>query len=156
MAEPAGLGASQRLEHAADELAPPNGVQGAADLSPPQDESSAWAWLPLGARGTFAVEAAHTGVADGEPRIRFAFGAAGAGVAGFRRTHRRALGAYAVALAAGPSGPRMTSFADVAPLALMSSSIELRTWVIETLGTLAADDDHNARLRDTLRVFLQE
>lgn len=51
----------------------------------------------------------------------------------------------------------MTSFADVAPLALMSSSIELlRTWVIETLGSLAADDDHNARLRDTLWVFLQE
>lgn len=66
-------------------------------------------------------------------------------------------GSPSVALAAGPSGPRMTSFADVAPLALMSSSIELlRTWVIETLGSLAADDDHNARLRDTLRVFLQE
>ena len=51
----------------------------------------------------------------------------------------------------------MTSFADVAPLALMSSSIELlRTWVIETLGSLAADGHHNVRLRDTLWVFLQE
>jgi DNA-binding PucR family transcriptional regulator len=51
----------------------------------------------------------------------------------------------------------MTSFRDVAPLALMSNSIELmRAWVIETLGSLAADDDHNARLRATLRVFLQE
>jgi DNA-binding PucR family transcriptional regulator len=39
----------------------------------------------------------------------------------------------------------------------MSSSIELlRTWVIETLGSLAAVADHNARLRDTLRVFLRE
>jgi hypothetical protein len=56
-------------------------------------------------------------------------------------------GSPLVALAAGPSGPRMTSFADVAPLALMSSSIGLlRTWVIEILGSLAADD-HNARLR---------
>jgi DNA-binding PucR family transcriptional regulator len=45
----------------------------------------------------------------------------------------------------------------VAPLALMSGSRELlRAWVAETLGPLADDDDHNARLRDTLRVFLQE
>jgi DNA-binding PucR family transcriptional regulator len=48
-------------------------------------------------------------------------------------------------------------FAEVAPLALMSCSIELlQAWVIETLGTLADDDEQGARLRDTLRVFLQE
>ena len=51
----------------------------------------------------------------------------------------------------------MTSFGEVAPLALMSGSIELlQAWVTETLGALADDDEHNARLRDTLRVFLQE
>jgi DNA-binding PucR family transcriptional regulator len=51
----------------------------------------------------------------------------------------------------------MTSFADVAPLALMSGSTELtRAWVIETLGALADDDGHHSMLRDTLRVFLQE
>jgi DNA-binding PucR family transcriptional regulator len=39
----------------------------------------------------------------------------------------------------------------------MSGSTELmRTWVIETLGTLADDDGQHAMLRDTLRVFLQE
>jgi PucR C-terminal helix-turn-helix domain len=39
----------------------------------------------------------------------------------------------------------------------MSGSIELlHAWVTETLGALADDDEHNARLRDTLRVFLQE
>ena len=32
----------------------------------------------------------------------------------------------------------------------------LQGWVIETLGTLAGDDDHNARLRGTLAAFLQE
>jgi DNA-binding PucR family transcriptional regulator len=92
-----------------------------------------------------------------EAGIRFALGAAGAGVAGFRRTHEQALGAHAVALAAGPAGQVITGFADVAPLALMSGSIELlRAWVAETLGSLAADDDHNSTLRHTLRVFLQE
>ena len=76
---------------------------------------------------------------------------------GFRRTHQQALSAQAVALAAGPSGQVVTSFGEVAPLALMSGSIELlRAWVTETLGALADDDDQNARLRDTLRVFLQE
>jgi DNA-binding PucR family transcriptional regulator len=80
-----------------------------------------------------------------------------ADVAGFRRTHQQALSAQVVALAAGPSGHLVTSFGEVAPLALMSGSIELmRAWVIETLGSLADDDDHNARLRETLRVFLQE
>jgi DNA-binding PucR family transcriptional regulator len=84
-------------------------------------------------------------------------GAAGAGLDGFRRTHQQALGAQAVAVAAGPSGPAVTSFPEVAPLALMASSIELtRAWVAETLGDLAADDDQSARLRDTLRMFLGE
>jgi len=51
----------------------------------------------------------------------------------------------------------VTRFADVAPLALMSGSIELlRVWVAETLGSLADDADHNSPLRETLRVFLQE
>jgi DNA-binding PucR family transcriptional regulator len=51
----------------------------------------------------------------------------------------------------------VTTFGDVAPLALMAGSIDLlRDWVIETLEALADDDDHNARLRETLRIFLQE
>jgi DNA-binding PucR family transcriptional regulator len=123
----------------------------------PQDESCAWAWLPLGARDTFTVPAAHRSATRAESGIRFAFGAPGADVAGFRRTHRQALGAQAVALAAGPAGRHLTSFSEVAPLALMASSVELlRAWVLETLGSLADDDDQHARLRDTLRVFLEE
>ena len=31
----------------------------------------------------------------------------------------------------------------------------LHAWVAKTLGGLAADDEHHARLRDTLLVFLQ-
>ncbi|HEY6589943.1 MAG TPA: helix-turn-helix domain-containing protein [Actinomycetota bacterium] len=123
----------------------------------PQDESCAWAWLPLGARDSFAGRTMRSGASGADLGTRFALGAPGAGLAGFRRTHRQAVGARAVALAAGPSGQRLTSFAEVAALALMASSVELlRAWVHETLGPLATDDDHYARLRDTLRVFLQE
>jgi len=152
----AGSDALARLERATAEVA----RRAECEERPiflPQDEFSAWAWLPLGARDTFAVRAVRTGTGGAEPGIRFAFGAPGAGLSGFRRTHRQALGAHDVALAADPSGQLMTSFGEVAPLALMSSSIELmRAWVIETLGSLADDDDHNSRLRETLRVFLQE
>ncbi len=123
----------------------------------PQDEFCAWAWMPLGSQRDIALPGISSRSASGGDRIRFAFGEPAPGVAGFRRTNRQALSAQAVALAAGPSGQIATSFGEVAPLALMSGSIELlQAWVIETLGALADDDDHNARLRDTLRVFLQE
>jgi DNA-binding PucR family transcriptional regulator len=154
--EEAGGRALARLEQATAEVARRAACKG-RPIFLPQDECSAWAWLPLGARETFAVPAVRGGAAGAEPGVRFAFGAPGAGVSGFRRTHRQALGAHAVALAAGASGQRLTSFTEVAPLALMSNSVELlRTWVHETLGQLADDDDQHARLRDTLRVFLQE
>jgi DNA-binding PucR family transcriptional regulator len=148
-------GVLARLEQATGEVARRAGCEG-RPIFLPQDESSAWAWLPLGGQDAFPVQAA-SARPDGQTGIRFALGAVGSGVAGFRRTHQQALGAHAVALAAGPSGPFMTSFADVAPLALMSDSIELvRAWVTETLGSLADDDEHSSVLRDTLRVFLQE
>jgi DNA-binding PucR family transcriptional regulator len=149
-----GGGALARLEHATGEVARWAECAG-RPIFLPQDESTAWAWLPLGARDSFAMPAAHVGGAD--TGIRFAFGAVGFGLPGFRRTHRQALGAQAVALAAGRAAQPATSFEDVAPLALMSDSIELiRAWVVEILGSLADDDEPNARLRETLRIFLQE
>jgi hypothetical protein len=141
-----------RLEHATVEMAAEAHCDG-RPIFVPQDESSAWAWLPLGGRSEFA----RPGPGVKAEGIRFAFGEPALGVPGFRRTHQQALSAQTVALAAGPSAQPVTCFGDVAPLALMSGSIELlKAWVIETLGALAADDDHNARLRDTLRVFLEE
>jgi PucR C-terminal helix-turn-helix domain/GGDEF-like domain len=145
-----------RLERAITEMAAGAHCDG-RPIFIPQDEFSAWAWLPLGVRRDIDSTAADIKNVPGADRIRFAVGEPAPGVAGFRRTHQQALNAQAVALAAGPSGHPVTSFAEVAPLALMSGSIELlQAWVIETLGTLADDDEQGARLRDTLRVFLQE
>jgi DNA-binding PucR family transcriptional regulator len=145
-----------RLEQATAEVARHTGCEGSL-IFLPQDETSAWAWLPLGTRDTFPAQAVGTCAAAAAAGARFALGAPGSGVAGFRRTHQQALGAHAVALAAEPSGPPVTSFSEVAPLALMSGSIDLiRAWVIETLGPLADDDGQHSTLRDTLRVFLQE
>jgi DNA-binding PucR family transcriptional regulator len=151
-----GGGALGELEQATAELARRAGLEG-RPVFLPQDESSAWAWLPLGSADAFPVQAVSLSALGAGSGIRFALGVAGSGVSGFRRTHEQALGAHAVALAAGGAGQPVTSFADVAPLALMAGSTELiRAWVIETLGSLADDDAHQAMLRDTLRVFLQE
>jgi DNA-binding PucR family transcriptional regulator len=38
---------------------------------------------------------------------------------------------------------------------MLGSADLLRAWVLSTLAGLAADDDHHARLRETLLVFLQ-
>jgi len=59
----------------------------------PQDEFSAWAWLPLGARRDIDVPAPSIKAIPGSDRIRFALGTPAPGVAGFRRTHQQALNA---------------------------------------------------------------
>src|SRR6202042_1037235 len=56
----------------------------------------------------------------------------------------------------GSALPRAVAFSQVAPVAMMLGSTDLlRAWVRSTLGGLATDDEHYARLRDTLLVFLQ-
>jgi DNA-binding PucR family transcriptional regulator len=118
----------------------------------PRDESSAWAWLPMGIRDTFDPAAAAGVDAD----VRFAFGDAERGAAGFRLTHQQALAAQAVALTTGSHTPQAVAFGEVAPIAMMLGSAELlRAWVLSTLADLADDDEYHTRLRETLLVFLQ-
>jgi hypothetical protein len=140
-----------RLERAISHIAAQTAA-GADPLFLPRDESSAWAWLPLGIRDTFDAAAASTADLDGD--LHVAFGDVVKGVAGFRLTHQQATAAQAVALVGG-SPPRVVSYTDVAPVAMMLGSGDLlRAWVLNTLGRLATDDEHHARLRDTLLVFL--
>jgi hypothetical protein len=145
--------AMTRLERAVGRVA----AQAACSGDPfflPRDESSAWAWLPLGIRDTLACPAAITADLDGD--IHFAFGDPGQGTAGFCLTHQEAVAAQAVALANGSSAPRAVAFGEVAPVAIMlGASGLLRAWVLSTLAGLATDDEHHARLRDTMLVFLQ-
>jgi DNA-binding PucR family transcriptional regulator len=142
-----------RLDRAVREVAGKAGCSG-APLFLPRDEWSAWAWLPLGIRDAFTCAAASTAAVDGD--IHVAFGDAEKGTAGFRITHQQAVAAQAVALAAGSPAPRVVAFGEVAPVAMMLGSADLlRAWVLSTLAGLATDDEHHARLRDTLLVFLQ-
>ena len=142
-----------RLEHAISNVAGKAACPG-DPLFLPRDEASAWAWLPLGTQDTFDAAAVSAAVAD--PDVHFAFGDPARGAAGFRLTHQQAIAAQAVALAAGSAPPRAVAFSEVAPVAMMLGSPDLlRAWVLSTLAGLATDDQHHARLRDTLLVFLQ-
>jgi hypothetical protein len=139
------------VEHAVVDLAQHAG-SASKPLFVPCDESAAWGWLPLGADPEAAD---HVVAAAVDSPVRLAVGSPGGGVDGFRRTHREALLAQTVALAAGARARPITAFADIRPIALMSSDLgALRDWVLETLGVLAADDDRHDRLRATLRAFL--
>jgi hypothetical protein len=159
-----------RLEHAIGHVAAKAACADPVFL--PRDVSSAWAWLPLGIRDTFDAvsfasvssasmssasvsSASVSASADTGDGIHFAFGDAAKGASGFRLTHRQALAAQAVALAAG-TPPQAIAFGQVAPVAMMLGSPDLlRAWVLSTLADLAADDEYHARLRETLLVFLQ-
>jgi DNA-binding PucR family transcriptional regulator len=149
----AGVDNITRLERAVGQVAGQAACSG-DPLFLPRDEANAWAWLPLGIRDKFESAAAITASVDGD--VHFAFGDPVKGIAGFRLTHQQAVASQAVALAAGPAAPRAVAFSEVAPVAMMLGSTELlRGWVLSTLAGLATDDEHQARLRDTLAVFLQ-
>jgi PucR C-terminal helix-turn-helix domain/GGDEF-like domain len=142
-----------RLERAVSQVAGQSAC-GGDPVFLPHDESSAWAWLPLGIRDRFDSGVASTAGLDAD--LHFAFGDAARGTAGFRLTHQQAVAAQEVALAAGPAAPRVVEFGEVAPIAMMLGSGELlRGWVLSTLADLAIDDEQHARLRETMLAFLQ-
>lgn len=142
-----------RLERAVGQVA----VQAACAGDPvflPRDESSAWAWLPLGIRDRF--DSAEASTANVSADVHFAFGDPAKGPGGFCLTYLQAIAAESVALAARSRTPRVLTFTEVAPVAMMLGSADLlRGWVRSTLAGLATDDEPHARLRETLLVFLQ-
>ena len=84
-------------------------------------------------------------------------GSMAAGVGGFRRSHRRALAARAVAAAREPHKPTVVAADDPGVLvaAMLGGDItQAREWVAEVLGDLAVDNENDAWLRETLLVFL--
>jgi PucR C-terminal helix-turn-helix domain/GGDEF-like domain len=126
----------------------------AKPLSVPCDESASWSWLPLGSRERVGLDGLPGAVAAHDPTVRVAVGEPAVGIDGFRQTHRQALRAHGVAVAARP-GTLVTTFAEVGPIALLSADLDAtRGWVWLVLGTLADDDEQSERLRETLRVFL--
>jgi DNA-binding PucR family transcriptional regulator len=89
--------------------------------------------------------------------ISVALGETGEGLGGFRRSHEEAVLARRVHQLRPDRQPTCVRFADVAlEVMLTQSRDEARRFVALELGDLAAEDKSVARLRETLRVFLEE
>ncbi|MGB9303299.1 MAG: helix-turn-helix domain-containing protein, partial [Mycobacterium sp.] len=120
------------------------------------DRTCGWGWLPYRAA-----------VADVPAKVReftltrpdspsVAIGTVAGGVEGFRQSHREAESAHRVAVVAKRE-PTVVAVTDpgLSIAALLSGDVaDTRTWVGKVLGDLARDDENDARLRETLRVFL--
>jgi DNA-binding PucR family transcriptional regulator len=90
--------------------------------------------------------------------INVALGQVGEGIGGFKRSHEEALLARRVhQLRSKGRQPTCVRFSDVAlEVMLTHSREEARRFVAQHLGDLAAEDTSVSRLRETLRVFLEE
>ncbi|WAJ46451.1 helix-turn-helix domain-containing protein [Mycobacterium sp. Aquia_216] len=123
------------------------------------DRTCGWGWLPYRASNGEAADAPAKVRQFIEARSEspsVAIGAMAAGVEGFRQSHREAESAYRVAMVAKRE-PTVIAATDpgVSIAALLSADIaDTRVWVIKVLGGLAGDGENDARLRDTLRVYL--
>ena len=135
-------------------------VGSGAPLHVPQDRSVAWAWIPLGRSGApVDVQRVAALVREHSPHARLALGGTGAAVPGFVTTHREALRAHLVATTAAERSEAVTSWTEpgVRSAAVLAKDLVMaRELVASALGPLGADDEAMERLRETLRVFLDE
>jgi DNA-binding PucR family transcriptional regulator len=139
------------LERAAGALARAAG--GGRPLTLPAGTSALWAWI--GTDRDPDPRALRAAVADAEPNVRAVTGPTRRGMTGFRRSHAAAIAAQR--LVAGGHGDRLTTYHEVEVVALAGQDAEqVVEFVGSVLGPLAGDDAATARLRETVRVYLEE
>jgi DNA-binding NarL/FixJ family response regulator len=122
------------------------------------DQVSGWGWLPYRAEAPDAVQAVRAFASGHAGAPNVAIGTSVAGIDGFRRSHHQAQAARSVALAGGQHEAIVVAATDpgLSVAALLGGDIAVaREWVAEVLGGLAGDNDNDARLRDTVRIFLR-
>jgi len=149
-AEPPGM-VQGALERAAHALARAAG--GGRPLILPAGTSALWAWI--GTDSDPDPRLLREAMADIESHVRAVTGPTRRGMTGFRRSHAAAIAAQR--LVAGGSGERLTTHREVEVVALAGQDPEqVVEFVHSVLGPLAADDEPTERLRETVRVFLEE
>ncbi len=121
----------------------------------PRDERTLYGWLHVSG-GDHISEWIST-VTDLE-EARIAFGEPAEGIEGFRLSHAQAQSAGAVIAASRTRKSNMTvRYRDVAALSfLVGRPAESKGWADAVLGDLAGPGEDRERLRETLRVFLEE
>jgi DNA-binding PucR family transcriptional regulator len=129
----------------------------ASPLFAAADATTAWAWLPYRSVPGDIVMKIREFVRLRPEVPNIAIGAMGSGVEGFRRSHRQARRAREAALVRSGKQDVVVAATDagiIAPALLDADVEEVREWVADILGPLASDTDDDARLRETLWVFL--
>jgi DNA-binding PucR family transcriptional regulator len=122
------------------------------------DRSCGWGWLPYRAVVADAVEKVRqfTLARPNSPSV--AIGTMAGGVDGFRRSHREAEEARGVAIVSARSSTATVIAASDPGLSVVArlggDVADTRGWVASVLGDLATDNENDARLRETLRLFL--
>jgi DNA-binding PucR family transcriptional regulator len=140
------------LESAASLLARAAGAH--RPLTFPAAASTLWAWL--GTDGEPALEAMPDAIAQAQRGVRVAVGPTRTGINGFRRSHEAALAIQRL-IAGRAGGERLALYRDLEVTAFAAQDQDRAAeFVATTLGPLAADTPTAARLRETLRVFLDE
>jgi DNA-binding PucR family transcriptional regulator len=88
--------------------------------------------------------------------VRLAIGSPGFDVAGFRSTHVEATHAHRIALLAESDRSQVTWYRDQELASLLTNDLErARAFALRELGGLASSEPSVARLRETLRLYLQ-
>jgi len=121
------------------------------------DRTCGWAWLPYRAATADAAAKVREFTLARADSPSVAIGTMAAGVDGFRRSHREAEEARAVAIVGDRRGPTVIAASDpgLSVIARLGGDVAgTRDWVATVLGDLAGDNENDARLRDTLRVYL--
>lgn len=120
------------------------------------DERSLWCWLPADGPEPVAEPALARMIGDAGGQVRAAIGTPAQGLEGFRSTHEQALRARAVASAAGATESVVTSFREAGLVTFLTADVDAaRAWVQGVLGPLGGENDTAARLRETVRVFIE-
>ncbi|MBV8788035.1 MAG: helix-turn-helix domain-containing protein [Mycobacterium sp.] len=133
---------------------------GARPLFVAADQSCGWVWLPYRAVSTDTVESVRRFARTRPEAPSVAIGTVAGGIEGFRRSHREASEARGVAIVRerqDSTAPTIIAATDpgLSVVARLGSDVAgTRGWVADVLGDLACDDENDARLRETLRVYL--
>lgn len=149
-ADQAGADAGPRMERVAQEIARMLGRHGVLTLT--SSATLTWAWIGGAAAPDLSrlrgLRTEGVSVAIGEPAE---------GAAGFRTTHEDAMDAQRVARGRGRRAGAIVQYGRVELAAMLVGDLpRARRFVQRHLGALAVDDEERARLRATLRVYLDE
>jgi hypothetical protein len=121
------------------------------------DRTCGWGWLPYRAAAVDAPAKVRQFALAQPASPSVAIGTMADGVEGFRQSHRQAETARGVAVIAKRPAPTVISATDpgLSVVARLGGDVaDTRDWVASVLGDLATDNENDARLRETLRLFL--